>query len=280
MTKLGDKATLQTSIKWGSANRDKYRGRDRKLADREHEAEDKREEEQKQAGSSDAKRQIAQPPLNLLFNPSLLIRKDVWNIDIAQLLDMFLRLLNATGNKDLRICGLAAVSSSMIYRLKVESIFVLEKIAMQKKGLNDSTNDQQQLPIPQLNPIELPFRIEPTYPVSVEDLLHMLENMIMELANPRSKRRKQELELEPVETFNFDQYLIKFEKIIQDYENMIYDIVAADGMLMFKTLVNKMESVEIARCFIAMLYLAMKRKIMLDYPQEDSDDIKMTLAQP
>ncbi|MDQ3976543.1 MAG: chromosome segregation protein ScpA [Thermoproteota archaeon] len=250
------------------------------MADREHEAEDKREEEQKQAGSSDAKRQIAQPPLNLLFNPSLLIRKDVWNIDIAQLLDMFLRLLNATGNKDLRICGLAAVSSSMIYRLKVESIFVLEKIAMQKKGLNDSTNDQQQLPIPQLNPIELPFRIEPTYPVSVEDLLHMLENMIMELANPRSKRRKQELELEPVETFNFDQYLIKFEKIIQDYENMIYDIVAADGMLMFKTLVNKMESVEIARCFIAMLYLAMKRKIMLDYPQEDSDDIKMTLAQP
>ena len=250
------------------------------MADREHEAEDKREEEQKQAGSSDAKRQIAQPPLNLLFNPSLLIRKDVWNIDIAQLLDMFLRLLNATGNKDLRICGLAAVPSSMIYRIKVESIFVLEKIAMQKKGLNDSTNDQQQLPIPQLNPIELPFRIEPTYPVSVEDLLHMLENMIMELANPRSKRRKQELELEPVETFNFDQYLIKFEKIIQDYENMIYDIVAADGMLMFKTLVNKMESVEIARCFIAMLYLAMKRKIMLDYPQEDSDDIKMTLAQP
>ena len=252
------------------------------MADREYDAQeqDKGDEEQQQAGLSGAKRQIAQPPLNLLFNPSLLIRKDVWSIDIARLLDMFLRLLSATGNKDLRICGLAAVSSSMIYRLKVESIFVLEKIAMQKKGLNDSTNDQQQLPIPQLNPIELPFRIEPTYPVSVEDLLHMLENMIMELANPRSKRKKQELELEPVETFNFDQYLIKFEKIIQDYENMIYDIVAADGMLMFKTLVKKMEPVEIARCFIAMLYLAMKRKIMLDHPLEDSDDIKMTLAQP
>jgi segregation and condensation protein A len=253
------------------------------LADIEHERQQPDEgQQQLQAGSSDTRRQIAQPPLNLLFNPSLLIRKDVWNIDIARLLEMFLRLLNATGNKDLRICGLAAVSSSMIYRLKVESIFVLEKIAMQKKGLNDPTNDsnQQQLPIPQLNPIELPFRIEPTYPVSVEDLLHMLENMIMELANPRSKRKKQELELEPVETFNFDQYLIKFEKIIQDYEDMIYDIVAADGILMFKTLVIKLEPVEMARCFIAMLYLAMKRKIKLDYPQEDSDDIKITLAQP
>jgi segregation and condensation protein A len=242
----------------------------------------KEQQQQQQAALSDTRRQISQPPLNLLFNPSLLIRKDVWNIDIAQLLETFIRLLDATGNKDLRICGLAAVSSSLIYRLKVESIFVLEKIALQKKGLNDPTNDpqQRQIPIPQLNPIELPFRIEPTYPVSVEDLLHMLENMIMELANPRSKRKKQELELEPVETFNFDQYLIKFEKIIQDYEDMIYDIVAADGILMFKTLVNRLEPVEMARCFIAILYLAMKRKIKLDNPQEDSDDIKMALAQP
>jgi segregation and condensation protein A len=249
-----------------------------------HEQEQRQDDDSEEpADPSRTRRVIAQAPLNLLFNPSLLIKKDVWDIDIASLLEMFLRLLNATGNKDLRICGLAAVSSSMIYRLKVESIFVLEKIAMQKKGLNDSTKDeeqQQQLPIPQLNPIELPFRIESTYPVSVEDLLHMLENMIMELANPRSKRRKQEIELEPVETFDFDQYLIKFEKIIQDYEDMIYDIVAADGILMFKTLVNKLGPVEMARCFIAMLYLAMKRKIMLDHPQEDLDDIKMTLIQP
>jgi segregation and condensation protein A len=239
------------------------------------------QQNQWEAGKSDTRRQIAQPPLNLLFNPSLLVRKDIWNVDIARLLDMFLQLLNITGNKDLRICGLAAVSSSMIYRLKVESIFALEKIAMQKKGLNDPSNDQQQqqqLPIPELNPIELPFRFEATYPVSVEDLLSMLENMIMELANPRSKKKKQELELEPVETFNFDQYLIKFEKIIEDYEDMIYDIVTADGVLMFKALVAKMESVEMARCFIAMLYLAMKGKINLDYRQDESEDIKMTLA--
>lgn len=251
----------------------------------EHEQNGRQQQEQQEhleAGASDTRRQIAQPPLNLLFNPSLLVRKDVWSVDIAQLLETFLRLLNATGNKDLRICGLAVVSSSMIYRLKVESIFALEKIAMQKKGLNDPGNNQQQqqLPIPELNPIELPFRVEPTYPVSVEDLLRMLENMIMELANPRSKRKKQELELEPVETFNFDQYLIKFEKIIQGYEDMIYDIVAADGMLMFKALVAKLEPVEMARCFIAMLYLAMKRKINLEHLQDDSDDIKMTLAPP
>lgn len=219
----------------------------------------------------DTKKSIAQPPLNLLFNPSLLVRKDVWNIDVALLLEMFLRLINATGNKDLRICGIAAVSSSMIYRLKVESIFALEKIAMQRKGIEDPN----QQPIPQLNPVELPFRIESTYPVSVEDLLHMLENMIMELANPRP--RKKQLELEPVQGFDFDQYLVKFEQIIQRYEDMILDIVSADGVLMFKALVDKAEPVEVARYFIAMLYLAMKGKIELDQ-QEGSDDVKVTFV--
>src|ERR671931_2770756 len=113
---------------------------------------------EEQAAEPNTKKSIAQPPLNLLFNPSLLVRKDVWNIDVALLLEMFMRLINATGNKDLRICGIAAVSSSMIYRLKVESIFALEKIAMQKKSLDDGdpNNPLQPLPIPQLNPMELP----------------------------------------------------------------------------------------------------------------------------
>ncbi|MDP8902886.1 MAG: hypothetical protein M3M86_03855, partial [Thermoproteota archaeon] len=73
------------------------------MADIEQENQQRDERQHQQEGLSDTRRQIAQPPLNLLFNPSLLIRKDVWNIDIAQLLEMFLRLLNATGNKDLRI---------------------------------------------------------------------------------------------------------------------------------------------------------------------------------
>ncbi len=224
----------------------------------------------------DTKKSLAQPPLNLLFNPSTLIKKDVWSVDLTVLLEMFLRLINATSNKDLRICGIAALSSSMIYRLKVESIFALEKIAMQKKSLNDQNNSLNQ-PIPQLNAVELPFRIETNYPISVEELLHMLENMVMELANPRP--RKRQLELEPVQTFNFDQYLLKFEQIIQGYEDMIFDIVSADGILMFKALVAKMEPVEMARCFIAMLYLAMKSKIALDQP-DGSDDVTITLFQP
>lgn len=226
--------------------------------------------------TGDAKKGISQAPLNLLFNPSLLARKDVWSVDVALLLQMFLQLINATGSRDLRICGIAALSSSLIYRLKVESIFALEKIAMQRAAVQDPN---AVLPIPELNPVELPYRVEPTYPVSLEELLRVLENMVSELANPRP--RKKQLELEPVQTFNFDQYLLKFEQIIQGYEDMIFDIVSADGTLMFRTLVAKMNPFEMARCFIAMLYLAMKGRVDLEPVEEEltlNTDVKILMA--
>ena len=227
------------------------------------------QKEDNNISSMDSK-MISEPPLSLLFNPSLLTtKKDVWDIDVTMLLDMLLKLINTTGKKDLRVCGIAVLSSSIIYRLKVESIFRLEKIAMQRKGVDDS---QLRQPIPDLNPVEIPFRIESTYPVSLEDLLHVLENMISELASPRPK--KKQLELEPVETFDFDQYIIKFEHILQGYEDMIFDIVTADGQAIFKILVAKMEPIEIVRCFIAVLYLAMKGKVDLMQIEEDLKIIK------
>ena len=214
------------------------------------------------------KKSISQPPLDLLFNPSVLSKKNVWEIDISLLLEMLLKLINNSGKKDLRMCGIAALSSSLIYRLKVESILQLEKISKTKKGIE--VVDIK--PIPNLKPIEIPFRIEPTYPVTLEELLHVLENMINALANPRPRRNQ--LNLESVETFNFDEYLMKFEKILQSYENMIFDIVSADKSVEFKNLTLKMNQIEIVRCFIALLYLAMKRKIFLE--QKD-DQILISL---
>jgi segregation and condensation protein A len=214
------------------------------------------------------KKSISQPPLDLLFNPSVLSKKDVWEIDLSLLLEMLLKLINNSGKKDLRMCGIAALSSSLIYRLKVESILRLEKISKTKKGIE--IVDIR--PIPNLKPLEIPFRIEPTYPVTLEELLHVLENMINGLANPRPRRNQ--LNLESVETFNFDEYIVKFEKILQSYEDMIYDIVTADKRLEFKNLTLKMNSTEVVRCFIAILYLAMKRKIFLE---QNGDEILISL---
>ena len=78
---------------------------------------------------------LSQEPVNILFDPSSISKKDVWEIDLIQILEILIKILEKTGKKDLRVAGMAALSSSLIYRMKVESIFALQKAAMEKKPL-------------------------------------------------------------------------------------------------------------------------------------------------
>ena len=218
----------------------------------------------------ESKSSLAIPPLNLLFNTSLLGKQNVWEIDISNLLELLLNFINSSGKKDLRICGIAAWSSSLIYRLKVESIFRLEKLSMEKRNYNNKSEEKE---IPVLNLIEFPFRLSSTYPVSLEDLLRILENMVNEMENPKQKNRNQ-IELEPIEDFNFDQYLVKFEKILEEHEEYIMQTLRLTEIIVFSKFVEKMSRLEIARFFIALLHLAMKEKIDL-LQNDDSMDFKI-----
>jgi segregation and condensation protein A len=218
----------------------------------------------------DDKSSLAIPPLNLLFNTSLLGKQNVWEIDISNLLELLLKFINSSGKKDLRICGIAAWSSSLIYRLKVESIFRLEKLTMEKRSYNKS--DEKEIPV--LNLIDFPFRLSSTYPVSLEDLLKILENMVKELGNPKQKNNNQ-MQIEPIEDFDFDHYLVKFEKILEEHEDYLMQSLRFKEIIIFSKFIAKMERLEIARYFIALLHLAMEGKI--DLVQEDDPiDIKIT----
>jgi segregation and condensation protein A len=216
------------------------------------------------------KASLSIPPLNLLFNTSLLGKKNVWDIDITKLLELLLKFINSSGKKDLRICGIAAWSSSLIYRLKVESIFRLEKLSMEKKSYG---NPNAQKDIPLLKLIDFPFRLSSTYPVSLEDLLTILENMVNDLGNPKQKNLNQ-IKIEPLEDFDFDHYLVKFEKVLEEHEDFLIQTLEQTEFLLFSQFISKMENMEIARFFIALLHLAMKGKIEL-VQQDDPLDIKV-----
>ena len=107
---------------------------------------------------------ISQEPVNILFSPASVVKKDVWEIDLIQILNLLIKILEKTGKKDLKVAGMAALSSSLIYRMKVESIFALQKAAMEKKPMHQRTDVDIEL-------IDIPYRHESTYPVSLDDLL-------------------------------------------------------------------------------------------------------------
>lgn len=203
---------------------------------------------------------ISQPPVNILFSPLDVSKKDVWSIDVVRILEILIKILSQTDKKDLRVAGIAALSSAMIHRMKVESIFALQKAAMEKRPLTQREDVDIEV-------INMPYRHESTYPVTLDELLSVLENLIGTIANPRSSRRQ--LEFEPVEAPNFDDYFISLEKIIGQYEELIMSKIKTAGYGSFKSIVSELELIDVIRCFFAILFLARDMKVDLEQTEDD-----------
>jgi segregation and condensation protein A len=203
---------------------------------------------------------ISQAPVNILFNPTSIGKKDVWEIDLILILDLLIKILEKNGKKDLRIAGMAALSSSLIYRMKVESIFALQRAAMEKKPVKQRTDVDIEL-------IDMPYRHESTYPVSLDDLLGLLQNLIGTIANPQNRRNK--LNIEPIEAPDFQEYFISLENIIGKYEDLIIKKISDVGYGMLQTIIKDLDGIDSIRCFFAILFLARDEKIDLEQIDED-----------
>ncbi len=209
---------------------------------------------------------ISQEPVNILFSPSSVAKKDVWDIDLIQILNLLIKILEKSGKKDLKVAGMAALSSSLIYRMKVESIFALQRAAMEKKPMHQRTDVDIQL-------IDIPFRHESTYPVSLDDLLGLLQNLIGTIANPQSRRNRR-LEIEPIEAPDFQEYFISLESIIGKYEDLVMKKISSKGFGLLQDIILELDEIDSIRCFFAILFLARDQKIDLEQIEED---IKITV---
>jgi segregation and condensation protein A len=209
---------------------------------------------------------ISQEPVNILFSPSSVAKKDVWDIDLIQILNLLIKILEKSGKKDLKVAGMAALSSSLIYRMKVESIFALQRAAMEKKPMHQRTDVDIEL-------INIPFRHESTYPVSLDDLLGLLQNLIGTIANPQSRRNRR-LEIEPIEAPNFQEYFISLESIIGKYEDLVMKKISPTGFGLLQDIIAELDKTDSIRCFFAILFLARDQKVDLE---QIGDDIKITV---
>lgn len=210
---------------------------------------------------------ISQEPVSILFSPNSVVKKDVWEIDLIKILNLLIRILEKTEKKDLRVAGMAALSSSLIYRMKVESIFALQRAAMEKKPIRQRTDVDIEL-------IDIPYRHESTYPVSLDDLLGLLQNLIGSIANPQSRRSKQ-LDIEPIEAPDFQEYFISLENIIGKYEDLIIRKISKDGFGLLQNIISDLDAIDSIRCFFAILFLARDEKIDIEQVE---DDIKVIMV--
>jgi hypothetical protein len=96
----------------------------------------------------------------------------------------------------------------------------------------------------------------------------------MELANPSVKKNSIDLSVQPTKTIDFQDYLIKFEKIIEEYQIKLFEKIDRKKGMLFNDFVFDMNELDIARYFIAMLYLAMKQQIDISFIDINDIDIQ------
>ena len=214
----------------------------------------------------ETKAEISKIPINILFDPEGVKKKDIWEIDLIQILTMLIKVLEKADKKDLRVAGMAALSSSLIYRMKVENIFALQKAAMENKPIKQRSDIDIQM-------LDIPYRHESTYPVSLDELLDLLENLIGTIANPR-ERRSNQLKFDPVEAPDFKKYFNNLENIIGEYQDLILRKLTPDGTALLASITKDLDTTDSIRCFFAILFLARDEKIDL---LQVGDDIKVTL---
>ena len=180
-------------------------------------------------------------------------------MDLASLLDAFLRYLEQSGSLDLRLCGSAALTSAILYRLKVETMFLFERLRPERLSA-DSTEPPQV--------IVLPFRYE-LRSTGIDELLRIFEKVIEEVLSESRQVKSSSVidEAEPVtEPGN---YLMRVREAVLAFRADVLETLRLTGNFRFSSFVRGLPALEVARRFLLLLFLAMEGLITLEQTDED-----------
>ena len=213
---------------------------------------------------------LGRPPLNVLIDPSLAKRKSPWEINLTELLDMFLKAISESEFIDMRAAGTAALSSATIYRLKVESLFLFEKLRMQHK-LFDGTGP------PSI--IVMPFRYE-IYSTNIDELFDELGRILQEIVKEGEGGGAQNpLALDELPPPNIDDYVISLQAILSEYRKMLVERLRATGRVLLSELVRGLRPVDAARVFILLLFAANSGEVVINQEETDEDALVVSVGQ-
>ncbi|MGQ9718987.1 MAG: hypothetical protein ACUVWK_04000 [Nitrososphaerales archaeon] len=200
---------------------------------------------------------LSKPPLNVLLNPEVIRRQKPWDLDVESLLERFLSVINKSELLNLRLCGSAVVSSALIYRLKVETFFLFEKLRVERK------------PIRSTEPpfFEMPFRHE-LYSTSLEELISALERILKEISAEQRKEKHESL-IEPEPLLEVDKFSLQIKELLSSFRSSLLDTLERRGEILFSEYVHGMELFESIQSFILLLFVATEGLVTLEQVGED-----------
>jgi segregation and condensation protein A len=213
---------------------------------------------------------LSRPPLNVLIDPSLARRKSPWEIDLSQLLDLFLRTIMQSDTIDMRAAGTAALSSATIYRLKVETLFLFERLRAKRRLVDDSEP-------PQI--IVMPFRYE-VYSTNVDELFDELSRILQGIIVDEQGGSEQSLmSVAELRTPDLQEYVISLQAVLSEYRKILIERLRATGKVMLSELVKGLDPVGAARVFILILFAANSGEVVIEQEESDEDALVVSVGQ-
>ena len=210
---------------------------------------------------------FSKPPLNALIDPRVFKKKSPWEVHISELLDLFLKALVESNLFDLRVAGTAALTSATIYRFKVESLFLFERLQRERKMI-DATEP------PQI--VVMPFRYE-VFSTNVEELFEALTKILDEiLVQDREQSTVSSALLEEAPPPNPEDYLMSLISSQSAFRTILRERMEGTGRIPLSELLKGMTLIEAARSFILLLFLANGGEVVLE--QEGEGDVIIILV--
>jgi segregation and condensation protein A len=213
---------------------------------------------------------LSKPPLNVLIDPSLAKRRSPWEIDLSQLLDLFLRTITRSDTIDMRAAGTAALSSATIYRLKVETLFLFERLRAKRRLLDDSEP-------PQI--VVMPFRYE-VYSTNVDELFDELSRILQDIVVEEQGGSEQSMvSVAELRTPDLEEYVISLQAVLSEYRKILIERLRAAGKVMLSELVKGLDPVGAARVFILILFAANSGEVVIEQEESDEDALVVSVGQ-
>lgn len=204
-------------------------------------------------------------PLNILVNPRALRSQKPWEVDLTQLLEAFLKVLVETGHPDLRLAGSAALTSAILYRLKVESMFLFERLKPELSS--EETEDPPQI-------IIMPFRYE-LRSTGLEELLKVFEKVVEDILLQSRVVKHPSVVAEAEPQLEIDFFYANIRSLLASFRAEVLAILRSSGDFFFTDFVRGLSLIEKARRFVLLLFLAMDGIVGLEQAGEDIRILKV-----
>ena len=211
---------------------------------------------------------LSKPPLNVLIDPSLAKRKSPWEINLSELLDLFLKAISQTELIDMRAAGTAALSSATIYRLKVETLFLFERLRMQHRLVDPSEP-------PQI--IVMPFRYE-VYSTNIDELFDELGRILQEIVVDQEGGSEQNLLALDLPPPNFDSYVVSLQALLSEFRKILVERLRGTGKALLSELVRGLSPLDAARVFILLLFAANAGEVVINQEESDQDALVVSVG--